>query len=223
MQKQIKNFEKLSYVMMTPENFSPEKKYPVLFFLHGAGSRGTEIEKLVTNPFFTETEKYAYPMVTFAPQCYANSWFDIFEQLGRFILEMRKLPFADTERCYLMGASMGGYAAWQMAMTHPTLFAALVPICGGGMYWNAGRLAEMEIWAFHGSEDKTVHPEESQKMVEAVNARGGNAKLTVCEGVGHNVWMDAYNSVPLFEWLLAQKQKTPSQAADAYSDVKRFG
>ena len=75
-----------------------------------------------------------------------------------------------------MGASMGGYGTWQLAMSMPKFFAAIVPICGGGMYWNAGRLINTPIWAFHGAKDPTVLCVESEKMVNHVNALGGKAK-----------------------------------------------
>ena len=64
---------------------------------------------------------------------------------------------------------MGGYGTWQLAISMPEAFAAIVPICGGGMYWDAGRLKKVPVWAFHGDSDPTVFPEESVKMVNAVN------------------------------------------------------
>ena len=102
----------------------------------------------------------------------------------------------------MMGASMGGYAVWQLAMSMPEHFAAIVPICGGGMYWNAGRLANLPIWAFHGGKDKYVLPEESQKMVDAVNENGGRAKLTVYPENAHDAWSDTYKNKQVFLWLL---------------------
>jgi predicted peptidase len=101
---------------------------------------------------------------------------------------------------------MGGYAAWQMGMSLPHIFAAMVPICGGGMYWNASRLKNVPIWAFNGADDTIVYPEESAKMVEAVNSCGGNAMLTLYEGVAHPVWLDVYSNPEVYEWLLAQKK-----------------
>ena len=99
---------------------------------------------------------------------------------------------------------MGGYAVWQLAMSRPQLYAAIVPICGGGMYWNAAKLKTLPVWAFHGSIDDVVYLEESQKMVNAVNRAGGNAKLTICDNVCHNSWLNAYNSKELFDWLFTQ-------------------
>ena len=44
---------KLKYVIQYPEGFLEDKKYPVILFLHGAGTRGNDISKLESNPFFT--------------------------------------------------------------------------------------------------------------------------------------------------------------------------
>ena len=100
---------------------------------------------------------------------------------------------------------MGAYATWQMCMSHPNWFAAVVPICGGGMYWNAQRLKNLPIWAFHGALDTVVLPTESQKIVESVNKHGGNAKLTIFENAQHNSWDDAFATDEMWEWLFKQK------------------
>ena len=63
----------------------------------------------------------------------------------------------------------------------------------------------MAVWAFHGSDDKTVTPDESRKMADAVNRAGGNAKLTVYEGVGHSSWENVFSDRTVFEWLFQQK------------------
>lgn len=97
-----------------------------------------------------------------------------------------------------MGASMGGYASWQLAMTRPDWFTAMIPICGGGMYWNSGRLKDVPIWAFHGAKDETVYAQESQKMVDAVNAAGGNARFIIYAENNHDSWSDTYNNYRLF-------------------------
>ena len=105
--------------------------------------------------------KLNLPFVIIAPLCSENTWFDVFERLQLLVEEIDALPFADCNRICIMGASMGGYATWQLAMSMPERFAAIVPICGGGMYWNAGRLADIPVWAFHGAKDSTVYLEES--------------------------------------------------------------
>ena len=77
---------------------------------------------------------------------------------------------------------MGAYATWQICISHPEWVAAAVPVCGGGMYWDAGRLKDIPVWAFHGEKDDVVLCCESQHMTERINLAGGNAKLTLLPG-----------------------------------------
>ena len=122
-----------------------------------------------------------------------------------------------------MGPSMGGYTSWALGMSMPEYFAAIVPICGGGMYWNAGRLINVPIWAFHGGKDSVVFVEESKKMVNAVNANGGNAKLTIYPENDHNAWSDTYSNYEVFEWLLSHKNENAKQLKNEYTDQKIYG
>ena len=135
---------------------------------------------------------------------------------------LANLPFVDKSRVYLIGNSMGGYATWQLAMAKPKLFAAIVPICGGGMYWNSGELVNMGVWAFHGREDKIVLCEESQKMVTEINKRGGKAKLTIYEGVEHNSWSQTFLDKAMWDWMFLQKN-IYKETQDEYKDVVKFG
>ena len=220
--KKILRFKEIDYVIRYPEGFSEEEKYPLLFYIHGAGGRGRDTDKIYNHPFFAETEKFNFNVVSIAPQCYEDSWFSIFEQLQEFVWFAINQEFVDKERVYVIGASMGGYATWQLGMSRPEWFAAIVPICGGGMYWNAGRLAHMGVWAFHGSEDKAVRPEESRKMISSLNLKGGNGKLTIYEGVPHNAWTPTFNNTEMWTWLFEQKNHYMA-TENEYDDVAKFG
>lgn len=197
----------LEYVVQYPDDWQPGKRYPLVIYLHGAGGRGRDLRILEEHPFFLQGCPEKKGVIATAPQCFCNSWFDIFEQLQAFARYAAGWDAVDPWRVYLMGASMGGYASWQLAMSCPELFAALVPICGGGMYWNAERLKTIPVWAFHGEADPVVRWEESQKMVEAVKRMGGNAKLTVIPGGNHNAWTPAFQNPQLWQWLLDQKKR----------------
>lgn len=200
-------YKKINYVIRMPENFVDTKKYPVVIYIHGAGSRGSDIDLLKNHTFFKETEERLKDVVAVAPQCYENSWFTIFEQLLQFIKHIIKKKYVDKKKVYLVGASMGAYTTWQLAMSRPELFAAIIPICGGGMYWNASRLIDMDIWAFHGDQDPTVFCEESKKMVDAINNKGGHAKLTIYNGCEHDSWTRTFQNNSVWDWLLSKKLK----------------
>ena len=207
MTAEVKRCRGMEYILTYPSGFSKEKRYPVIIFLHGAGTAGSDINKLKENPFYKIIGKYeSFDFVTAAPQCNLNTWFDMFGDIIGFAEEIASLGFADSDRVYGMGASMGGYGIWQLAMSRPNLFAAIVPICGGGMYWNAARLKNVPVWAFHGESDATVDKAESVKMVEAVNRAGGNAKLTIYPQCGHDVWSQTYSNNEVFEWLKSKKR-----------------
>ena len=118
---------------------------------------------------------------------------------------------------------MGGYGTWELAMSMPTYFAAIVPICGGGMYWNAAQLVNVPVWAFHGEKDDVVLCRESEVMVNAVNRFGGKAKLTLYPDCNHVSWNNVYESPEVFEWLLRQENKNEITIENNYADVKRFG
>lgn len=195
-----KNFE---YIMRFPENYVENEKYPLLICLHGAGARGRDISIIKDYPLFKVFDKnLENRFITVMPQCFADTWFEIFEQLQEFVCYITNQDYVDKKRVYLIGASMGAYATWQMAMTRPDIFSAIVPICGGGMYWNALRLKDMGIWAFHGMLDEIVFPEESIKMVNAVNKNGGNAQITLYPQNKHDAWTDTYNNTEVFDWML---------------------
>ncbi len=213
----------LSYLIQEPICFDTEKQYPAIIFLHGAGTRGTNITQLANNPFFTYAAAYTQGCMTVAPQCAADSWFDVFESLLDFCAFVAAHPQVDENRVYLIGASMGGYATWQAAMSRPELFAAIVPICGGGMYWNAPRLQNMPVWAFHGQEDPTVLVRESEILAERINACGGNAKLTVYPNTGHDAWTATYQDKAVFDWLLAQTKGSADATRTALDDMAQYG
>ncbi|MBQ9132319.1 MAG: prolyl oligopeptidase family serine peptidase [Clostridia bacterium] len=217
-------FETLKYLITYPNGYEKGKKYPVILQLHGAGGRGMPVLDMLGHPYFTLTgEMEGFPFVTVAPVCHENTWFDLFETLKRFAQWISASEYCDPERFYVMGGSLGGYTTWQLAMSLPDLFAAIVPICGGGMYWNAARLVNVPVWAFHGAKDTTVFPEESEKMVNAVNKRGGNARLTIYPENGHDAWSDTFRNPEVYGWMLSHKKQNGKAIIDEFVDLRKFG
>ncbi len=197
----------LQYTLALPHDYQAGRRYPLLLLLHGAGGRGRDTEVLRNNPFMIQTEAYEdFPFIVVAPQCHSETWFDLFADITALLYDMAARPDVDRKHIYGIGASMGAYGLWQLAMSHPDIFAAIVPICGGGMYWDAGRLQHTAVWAFHGAKDDVVYPEESKKMVDAVNRTGGHARLTIYPENDHNAWDDTYSNPAVFAWMLEQEK-----------------
>ena len=206
----VNKIEKLDCVIDFPLNYDKNKTYPVIIYLHGAGTRDADLETLSQRLIFPKAQELTgNSVITVAPFCSGqNTWFDIFETLKCFTLAIYNQPFTDKTRFYLIGNSMGGYGTWQLAMSMPELFSAIIPICGGGMYWNAERLKNVPVWAFHGEEDTLVLKRESEVLVDAINNFGGNAKLTIYPNCQHDSWTATFSNEEVFRWLIAQQKTT---------------
>jgi len=199
----------LRYLRYVPKHESSES-LPLLLFLHGAGERGSDVDSIKSHgpPMLIENG-HDLPFVVISPQCpFDQLWPNRVMLLALRQLiekEVTELPI-DRARIYCTGLSMGGYGTWAMAAHFPDLFAAIIPICGGGDVAYAGNLAQTPAWAFHGAEDDVVPPERSQELVDAIAKMDGDIKLTIYDNVGHHSWTPAYEQVEIFDWLL-QHQK----------------
>ncbi len=218
-------YKNIEYVLKMPNKMA--EKNPAIIFLHGAGTLGGSAEKLQNNPFFAAysyVNSEEFPFIVFAPHCKKSCWFDVSEQLQDFVRFVASQPNVDNSRIYLTGNSMGGYGTWQLAMTLPEYFAAIIPICGGGMYWNAPRLNNTPVWAVHGENDTTVLPEESIKMIDKLKSINKNAKLTILPDTEHNSWDYVWKNKMFFDWLLSfKKQNGISTEITNLGNSKNFG
>ena len=72
--KKILRFKEIDYVIRYPEGFSEEEKYPLLFYIHGAGGTGRDIDLIYNHSFFSATDKYNLKVISIVLQCYEDSW-----------------------------------------------------------------------------------------------------------------------------------------------------
>lgn len=61
------------------------------------------------------------------------------------------------------------------------------------------------IVQLHGAADTTVTPIQTDEMVSKLKELNCDVTYTRIDGVGHNVWENAYNK-DLLEWLLSKKR-----------------
>jgi predicted peptidase len=202
----IERTVRLRYLLFLPQDYgtNPDKKWPLILFLHGAGERGNNLERVKKHGVPKIVERRPdFPFIVLSPQCPDEAtWWDHHLTLKALLDEIMVKYAVDVHRIYLTGLSMGGYGTWSMAMAYPKLFAAIAPICGGGFPDFVSELKHVPVWAFHGAEDDVVKLEVSQRMVDALRACGGNVRFTVYPGVGHDSWTQTYDNPELYEWFL---------------------
>lgn len=124
----------LQYLLYVPPDYqaSGTKPWPLMLFLHGAGERGSDVQKVaVHGPLKLVRHGTNFPFIIVAPQCAENRLWEN-GPLLQLLDQVERNYRVDRKRVYLTGLSMGGYGTWSLGLQHPERFAALVPICGGG-------------------------------------------------------------------------------------------
>lgn len=214
----------LKYRLHSPSGMDANAKYPVVLFFHGAGERGTDNELQLKNGvrhILAYTRTNNAPAFIIAPHS-PGKWVDTPWELDehtmpsdptavmRMAIELIEStlrgPQVDTNRIYVTGLSMGGFGVWDILQRRPDLFAAAIPICGGGDTNQVAQLAHVPIWAFHGDRDSIVKPKRSRDMIAAIEKAGGKPKYTEYKGQNHWVWDMSYTDKAALDWLFAQRK-----------------
>ncbi|WP_193214002.1 prolyl oligopeptidase family serine peptidase [Luteolibacter marinus] len=186
-----------------------EEGYPLVIYLHGRGGDVMTPEQPGEARTFTDEAQYRkHPCIVIAPQCTEEGSWDgnnadaVIDIVGDLV---KKLSI-DKNRIYLTGYSMGGYGTFYLLGKEPKLFAAGIPVSGGGNPNTAEEFKKVPVWVFHGAKDPTVKPEQSQRMVEALEKARGNVKYTEFPDGDHGIAGRVYNDPEVHEWLFEQKR-----------------
>ena len=199
----------MDYLLYLPEDYDGVKKFPVIFFLHGTGERGKNLDLVKKHGVSKIAEaKPNFPFIVVSPQCPVGfPWISLIDELYELLSEIKTEYSVDEKRVFFTGLTIGAEASWLMAIKHPEEITGIVPLTGG---WKNQEdllnLKNVAVWAFHGEKD-TIAPVESTKTtVDFLIENNGNAKLTVLPECGHDVWTTTYASDELYEWMLAQSK-----------------
>lgn len=217
--------EAFPYRLSAPQYPAAGKKYPLILFLHGSGECGSDNLRQVKvglPVLLAALLKRPEPVIVLAPQCQNGNWWvrrlamqadyaaskepsaslAVALEMCRHLVAEHQ---ADPDRLYITGLSLGGFGAWDAIQREPTLFAAAIPICGGGDIRRVQPIKRLPIWIVHGADDKNVPVECSRRMAESLKLAGNRkVQYTEYEKAAHNVWDRAYANPEVLEWLLSQ-------------------
>lgn len=216
------------YKVYVPEDYSPDRPWPLIVFLHGAGERGDDNLRQTQVGFGEALRRHPerFPAVVVMPQCPEGTFWNSIEHHIELATERTLAQYLiDPDRIYLTGLSMGGFGSWMYGSRHTDRFAAILPICGGGDFTkfrhlsgdfgfdpdaggptNIEALATVPIWTFHGDADELVRIENTEAIVAKVRDAGGDVRFTVLPGVDHGAWGPAYADDEAIHWLFSQKK-----------------
>ena len=235
----VPNYGSIGYLEHLPSQYDQNTdRYPVLIFLHGAGERGSDLNRVKKNgppkyieqghPMSFSVNGQERSLIVISPQLRAkyNSWPAFYVDL--VVEHVKKTYRVDEDQIFLSGLSLGGGACWTYTSykaEYAKKIAAIVPICGHQAF-NSSKVCNIgnngvAVWALHGDADRNTPLRYSQDWVNGVNRCATKpAKLTVYPGVGHGgAWQRGYktgheyHNPNIYEWLLQQRRGTaPSPA-----------
>jgi predicted peptidase len=190
-----------------------QRQWPLIVFLHGSGERGYHPDRLTSIglPQILQ-ERSDLPFLAVSPQLpLGQDWNDKGEMINALIDWLAAKYTIDPQRIYLTGFSLGGFGTWAVGLNMPDRFAALAPVAGG---WEFGSeaapanicdLSAKPIWAFHGAQDEVVKPAQSEVLVNALRACGGDVRYTLLPKATHAAsGVLPYRDSELYDWLLQQ-------------------
>lgn len=223
----------LPYRILFPENYDKSKKYPVMVFLHGAGERGNNNESQLVHGsklFLDPANRKAYPAIVIFPQCPEEGYwssvkidreklpleldFDYSQPITpalqaaiELVKKVTKDEAVDKKRIYIAGLSMGGMGTFEAVYRFPKLFAAAVPICGGGdVDAYDKRVAKVPFRVFHGAKDDVVDPRCSQAMVEKLKTLKVAVQYKEYPEANHNSWDSAFAEPDFLSWMFTRSR-----------------
>lgn len=202
----------LPYRYYVPPNYDPSQSYPLIVYLHGSGEEGDDNQRQLGWGCWGAYQLLGnsqYPCFFVAPQSRAGWNGNLQDQIVRMIRTLSATYSIDPDRIYVTGISMGGYGSWSIINRHPYVFAASVPMSGGGPT-SFQRLAHIPIWNFHSAHDDTVGVSESDKAVSGARLAGARVAYTRYADGSHAIWLAAYANPRLLPWLMAQRRNRPA-------------
>lgn len=210
------------YEVQLPPEYNPYRKYPCIVTLCGQGSTpGIQLDWWAGPATQDKSHRAGYAgyngYIVIAPRWRTETQ----EQYGytanehgavlRSLLDARKRFSIDSDRIFLSGHSMGGDAAWDIGLAHPSLWAGVIPIAAGNAkyirFYSANLKGAFPMYFVHGEHDYAREemnlPEWKDYMISAKN------DVLVCQFIGrvHEHFHEEIEN--LFRWMKVQRRKTP--------------
>lgn len=223
------------YYLYLPRNYTPDKKWPLIVFLHGYVPSISVLDPWVLPGEICDIAGDNGCMLLI-PYGRRNTDFQGVgeEDVLASLREVQKLFPVDADRLYLSGCSMGGMGVWNIALRRPGLFAAVTPLCGHTdmfiwcrwpreetvpwkrwlVEWDnavdqAASAYNQRIFAQHGELDNLVPSEQSRLMVKAAEAVGAPIRYFEWPGGSHFIYLEREPYEKAWSWQ-AQFKREPS-------------
>lgn len=202
-----------TYCVQLPPEYDPYRRYPCVVTLHGGSSTAQEqidwwagayVEKaksrlgqatrhgyIVIAPKWTKEHQQHYEH---SSREHAAVLFSLRDALQKFAI--------DSDRVFLSGHSLGGDAAWDIALAHPDLWAGVMPVAANcekfvTLYTDNARYVPLLFVV--GEKDGKRSPDNLTQWDKYMQRAGYDVMVAEYLGRGHEHFYDEIQR--FFEWM----------------------
>ncbi|HLJ11087.1 MAG TPA: hypothetical protein VKU82_07855, partial [Planctomycetaceae bacterium] len=207
----------VAYWVSLPLEYHPDHFYPLIVALHGEqGSPQQELQGFWGGTEDRSGQSQRHGAIVIAPEYLpksASKGYDYSSESHEIVVsamrDARKRFSVDSDRVFLAGHGMGADAAWDMGLSHPYLFAGIIPISGAidrhaKYYLDNGR--QLPFYAVNGELDRDLLTRNGTSLMHMMQQ---NFELIYCEyaGAGPESFFSEIHM--LFEWMSKQTRPPP--------------
>ena len=200
------------YSVLLPPEYSPNHSYPLIVALHPPERTPTDELQWWGGTREKPGQSQRHGAIVIAPS-YADkslTHYDYDTRSHAIVLsainDARKRFQIDSDRIFLSGHGMGGTAAFDIGMSHPEIFAGVMPICGfsevfAKWYW---RNAKSVPWYVVGGEFDRDAMRRNAKVLNRMLTN--NYDLIYAEYIGRGYESYYAEIHKLFDWMGQQRR-----------------
>lgn len=210
-----------NFWLYEPDGASADNAKPVVIFLHGASLCGNDLNRVKRYGTISAIEMgRKIDAFVVAPQNPGGSWkpskvMDVVD----WVAEHHNI---DKSRVYVLGMSLGGYGAIDVAAAYPERIAAAMSFCGGGTSKTIENLNDVPLWIVHGIADNRVPISASDKVVSKMKAADPKASRLHYDrvpGMNHSQPARFFYLDESYNWLLSHSLKDNGRPISPKFDI----
>lgn len=210
-----------NFWLYTPDSANTENPKPIIIFLHGASLCGNNLNKVKRYGTIDATERgRQLDAYIVAPQNPGGSWSP--SKVMKIVDWVIDNHNADSTRVYVIGMSLGGYGAIDVAAAYPYRIAAAMSFCGGGTSKDIANLNKVPLWIVHGTADRAISINESDKVVSKMREADHDTPRLIYDripGMNHSQPARFFYLAETYDWLLSHSLTDPGRPVNEKFDI----
>lgn len=193
---------------------------PLIVFLHGASLSGTNLNRVLRYGTLDAIKRgLRLDAYVVAPQSPGRGW-QPRKVMNVVDYVLDHYADIDTTRIYVVGMSMGGYGTLDVVNAYPERVAAALAFCGGSTAKEFSGLSEVPVWIVHGTADRAVGVNESDRVVEALKQIDPETPRLIYDripGMNHTQPGKFFYIPSFYQWLFEHSlADSPRNAATGF-------